>query len=113
MCKVLNEYCSNIIGYRKTKGLPTFSVRKDYSGNYYGQYNPTEHKIYLYYNNLDNLMMFVSTFIHEYTHSIQNLRYYANRLNKIGYYEHPDEIQARSMEKLHCRTALKYLKDNI
>jgi len=113
VCRVLSQYCSIMIGYKKHKGLPTFSVRKDYSGNYYGQYNPPEHKIYLFYNNIDNLGVFVSTFIHEYTHSIQNLRYYTNRLSKTGYMEHPDEIQARSMERLHCKTALKYLRDNI
>ena len=97
-CKILNQYCSDMIGYRKTKGLPTYSVRKDNTLTYYGQYYPTEHKIYVYYNNVGNLKMFVRTFIHEYTHSIQNLSYYANRLNKFGYKEHPDEVQAREME---------------
>ena len=113
MCEILNQYCSETIGYKKNKGLPTFSVRKDYSGKNYGQYNPEAHKIDVYYNQVWNLKCFVCTFIHEYTHSIQNLRYYANRLKKIGYDNHPDEVEARNMERVHYRAAVSYLKKHL
>ena len=113
MCDILNEYCKDNIGYKKHKGLPTFSVRKDYSGNYYGQYCPTKHKINIYYNNIDSLKKFVGTFIHEYTHSVQNLRYYSHKLINYGYTQHPDEIEARNMELLHYKSCLKYLRSKI
>lgn len=111
-CEILNQYCSKTLGYRKSKGLPTYTVRKINSG-YYGQYCPDSHKIFVYYNQVGNLRMFVKTFIHEYTHSIQNLRYYANRLKNTGYSMHPDEVQARDMEKVHYRAAVTFLKKHL
>ena len=113
ICDILNEYCKEYIGYKKHKGLPTFSVRKVYSGNCQGMYNPMNHKIYVYYNNIENLKKFVGTYIHEYTHSVQNLRYYSHKLINYGYVQHPDEIQARNMERLHYKSCLKYLRKRI
>lgn len=113
ICDILNEYCKEHLGYRKSKGLPTYSVRNNQSGNYYGMYCPDKHKIYVYKNVTENLKKFVGTFIHEYTHSIQNLRYYQYRLVKYGYVNHPDEIEAINSEKEHYRSALKYLRKKI
>lgn len=112
-CDILNEYCKENIGYKKRKGLPTFSVMKSKSDACYGQYCPEKNKIYVYRNNTPNLRQFVKTFIHEYTHSTQNLRHYANRLVKYGYEEHPDEIEARQTEFIHYKAALKYLRSNL
>lgn len=112
-CTILIEFCIDHVGVKKTKGVPTFSVRKDYSGNYFGQYHPEQHKIYMFYNNIDNIRDFVKTFIHEYTHSTQNLRHYENRLKRYGYDQHPDEIEALEMERKLYKSALTYLRNKI
>lgn len=113
MCEILNEYCETYLGVKKSKGLPTYSVRKDYSLSCYGQFNNEEHKIYIFYNTIPNLKLFVRTYLHEYAHSVQNGRHYHNRLVKFGYQEHPDEIEARKVENIHHMSALKYLKTNL
>lgn len=113
MCHILNEYCKEHIGYKKSKGLPTFSVKKNKSGDYYGMYCPDKHKIFVHKNVTENLKKFVSTFIHEYAHSIQNLRYYQYRLVKFGYTNHPDELEAIQSEREHYRAALKYLRSKL
>lgn len=113
MCEILNEYCETYLGVKKSKGLPSYSVRKDYSLSCYGQFNYEEHKIYVHYNVIPNIKLFVRTYVHEYAHSLQNARHYHNRLVKFGYQEHPDEVDARHVENIHHMAALEYLKTNL
>jgi hypothetical protein len=110
---LLNEYCKTNLGVKKSKGLPTFTVRKDKTLSCYGEFNDRVHKIYLFYNVIPNLKFFVRTFIHEYTHSLQNLRHYQSHLIRFGYTQHPDEVQARQTEMFHYREAIKYIKSKI
>lgn len=110
----LMEYCKNTIGYKKYKGLPSVSIRKHPSSdNQLGEYDPNVHKITLFYNNIKTMNGLVTVFVHEYTHSVQNLRYYAARFKKFGYSNHPDEIEARENEKKFGKSAFKHLKKHI
>lgn len=113
ICHILMDYCKDNIGYHKTKGLPSFSIRKSPTRKYLGQFYPDNHLIKIYYNHVGTLGEFVKTFVHEYTHSTQNLRHYENRLLKYGYTNHPEEIEARLMEGIHFDTIMIYLKKNI
>jgi hypothetical protein len=45
--------------------------------------------------------MVVRTVLHEYTHYLHNLLLYHNVLSKVGYEKHPQELEARGMEKLY------------
>ena len=40
----------------------------------------------------------VQVVLHEYTHYLQNLRWYNNVLSKVGYDRHPQEVEARMFE---------------
>lgn len=112
MCKLLTEFCMDTIGYKKSKGVPNYRVFKIRDSKTMGRYDPETHTIKIFYNNIENLGDFVKTFIHEFTHSIQNLRYYANRLVKFGYTLHPDEIEARMSEEKYKRQSLNYIRKN-
>jgi hypothetical protein len=43
----------------------------------------------------------VRAVLHEYTHYLQNLRWYNHTLSKVGYDKHPQEIEARESETLY------------
>ena len=45
----------------------------------------------------------VQVVLHEYTHYLQNLRWYDNVLSKVGYNNHPQEIEARMAETMYSK----------
>lgn len=96
------DYCRMNVGYKKHKGLPKFSIVKGRVEGTYGQY--FTNKIFIYYNECGSVGKFVDTFIHEYTHHLQDLRSYQKVLSKVGYNNHPLEIEANE-------TARKYKQD--
>jgi len=64
----------------------------------YGMYDPTKRTIMVFRNYSPTVKSVVQAVIHEYTHYLQNLRWYGKVLDKVGYYKHPQEIEARAME---------------
>jgi len=64
----------------------------------YGMYCPTRNTLYVFKNHAHDVKMVIRAVLHEYTHFMQNLRYYNNVLAKVGYDKHPQEKQARAME---------------
>ncbi len=64
----------------------------------YGMYDPTKRTILVFRNYAPTVKMVVRSVLHEYTHYLQNLRWYGKVLDKVGYYKHPQEIEARAME---------------
>lgn len=67
----------------------------------YGWYDGRRRTISIFRNHSPNVKMVVQTVLHEYTHYLQNLRWYQNVLSKVGYDNHPQELEARGMEKLY------------
>ena len=55
----------------------------------------------VYRNYSPTVKCVVRAVLHEYTHYLQNLRWYNNVLSKVGYDKHPQELEARGMEKLY------------
>ena len=106
------NYCIKVLGQPKKKGIPTFSIVKTESP-YYGQYDGTIEKIYVYYNKCGTIGQFISTFIHEYTHHTQNLNKYEKVLSKVGYSNHPQEIEAEYMAKLYKQSCLELFRKSI
>jgi len=106
------EYCIDVLGQPKKKGIPTFSIVKT-DKEYYGEYVSEFEKIYVYYNQCKTIGMFVNTFIHEYTHHTQNLKKYNKVLSKVGYDSHPQEIEANHMAKLHKQTCLELFRKSL
>jgi hypothetical protein len=111
IAKECKKYCEENIS-KKTN--VTFRVvksrRKD---DAMGDYCPYDKTINLYHDKIKNIGEFTSTFIHEYTHSLQPIKSkYYKLLKKHGYDKHPHEIESRRNEKLHNRKLLNYLRRN-
>jgi hypothetical protein len=105
------QYCINNIGLPKRKGLPKFSMIKGRSPHgYYGMYYSEKKTICVYYNECKSVGNMVDTFIHEYTHHIQNLRDYNKILEMVGYRKHPMEIEANENAKLHRSKCLELFR---
>ena len=80
------------------------SIRKQYGGETcYGEYDDDTHTITIFYNNCHNVELLIKTVLHEYTHYLQNLRWYNNVLSKVGYDNHPQEKEALVMEELYSQ----------
>lgn len=104
LAEFCREYCMEVLGVPRKKGIPSFSIIKT-NKEYYGEYCPEQERIFVYYNNCGTIQKFVDTFIHEYTHHTQNLNKYDRLLSKYGYDEHPLEVEARDTAKRyrqHC-----------
>ena len=64
----------------------------------YGMYSPENNTLYVFRNHAPTVKMVIKSVLHEYTHFMQNLRWYGHTLAKVGYNKHPQELQARGME---------------
>jgi Zn-dependent peptidase ImmA (M78 family) len=78
----------------------------------YGCYDYDKNTLYIFRNHADNIKMVVRTVLHEYTHFLQNLRSYHTLLKKVGYDNHPHEVEARSMEVFYS-VCWKDIKNNL
>ena len=63
-------------------------------------------------NYAPTVKMVVKSVLHEYTHFLQNLRWYGHTLQKVGYQKHPQELEARVMEELYSN-CWKDIKGNL
>ena len=66
-----------------------------------GEYDPSEHTIFIYYKNIDNVKELLQTIIHEWTHSLQPLTSKWKEYNETAYSRNPFERAAYSSEKLY------------
>jgi hypothetical protein len=82
-----------------------FSVRtlRNKTNPSYGCYDGARRTIMVYRNYTPTVKMIIRVVLHEYTHYLQNLRWYGNVLSKVGYDKHPQELEARSMEDLYSQ----------
>ena len=94
-------WCQNNLGTKSYK--VDYSVRtlgKNYTPAY-GCYDFNSRTIMVFRNYAPTVKMVVRSVLHEYTHYLQNLRWYNNVLAKVGYENHPQELEARGMENLY------------
>lgn len=69
----------------------------------YGMYDYNTRTIMVFRNYSPTVKCVVRAVLHEYTHYLQNLRWYNNVLSKVGYVNHPQEKEARVMEDLYSQ----------
>lgn len=102
VCETI-KWCEANLGVKTKSRTLKFCVRtlRDEYTPAYGMYAPNENKIYVFRNHAHTIKMVVKSVLHEYTHFLQNLRYYGKVLMEVGYQKHPQEIQARVMEQLY------------
>lgn len=67
----------------------------------YGAYDYRSNTILIYRNHASDVKMVVRTVLHEYTHFLQNLRYYNLVLSKVGHTKHPQEVEAFGTEQMY------------
>jgi len=67
----------------------------------YGCYDHNKKIIMIFRNHAPTVKYIVKTVLHEYTHYLQNLRWYDNVLSKVGYNKHPQEKEANKNEILY------------
>jgi hypothetical protein len=94
-------WCQDNLG-TKSYGVD-YSVRtqRNKTSPSYGCYDNARRTIMLHRNNTPTVKMIVRTVLHEYTHYLQNLRWYHNVLSRVGYEKHPQEIEARVTETMY------------
>jgi hypothetical protein len=112
IASVCQEYCVKKLGVKRRKKPISFSIVKNvYRDSYSGDYCPDKNLIRIFHNEISTLGHFTSTFIHEYTHSLQPISTkYHKLLDKYGYDAHPHEIEARRNECLYNKKILVYLR---
>ena len=68
----------------------------------YGQYDGVTNTIIIFYNQCYNVKMLIRTVLHEYTHYLQPVEStYHKLLEEHGYDKHPQEVEARKIEKYY------------
>jgi hypothetical protein len=78
----------------------------------YGVYNYNIRTMTIFRDHCPTIKLVICSVLHEYTHYLQNLRHYESVLNKVGYKNHPQEIQARESESLYS-VCWKNIKNKI
>jgi hypothetical protein len=68
-----------------------------------GRYDSTIRTIMVFRNYSPTVKCVVRAVLHEYTHYLQNLRWYNHTLSKVGYNKHPQEKEARVTEDLYSQ----------
>lgn len=104
------QWAKKNIKTKEKKCSPTFKISKKING--FGEYNLKENQMILNPIVCKNVKMLVRTALHEYCHSLQDLKNYNTTLNIVGYRKHPQEIEARNMEKLYSN-CWKEIKNNL
>ena len=99
VCEAI-KWCETNIGTKHKRRTLKFRVLTlpDRYTPAYGMYDPQKNTLYVFRNHAKDVKMVIRSVLHEYTHFMQNLRYYTSVLNKVGYNKHPLEQQARGME---------------
>ena len=69
----------------------------------YGMYDGGRKTIFVFRNYAPTVKCVVRAVLHEYTHYLQNLRWYNHTLSKVGYNKHPQEKEARVTEDLYSQ----------
>ena len=94
-------WCRNNLGTKSYKvDYSVRTLRKGYTPAY-GCYDPKKRTISVFRNYAPDVKMVVRSVLHEYTHYLQNLRWYNHTLSKVGYTNHPQEKEARVVETMY------------
>ena len=99
VCETI-KWCEANIGKKyksRTLKYRVLTLREKYTPAY-GMYSPDNNTLYVFRNYAPTVKMVIKSVLHEYTHFMQNLRWYSHTLSKVGYMKHPQEQQARGME---------------
>lgn len=100
--KIIGEtikWCENNLGRKRYRVCYCVRTLGDVRNPRHATYHHKLRRMTIFRDHCPNVMMVICSVLHEYTHYLQNLRWYWNTYNKVGYERHPLEIEAREMEK--------------
>jgi len=97
VCETIRWCETNLGTKRYGVNYSVRTLRKGYSPAY-GCYDYNKRTIMVFRNYAPTVKCVVRSVLHEYTHYLQNLRWYNNTLSKVGYNNHPQEKEARMVE---------------
>jgi len=102
VCETI-KWCETNLGTKTKSRTLKYSVRTLPSGYTpaYGMYDFEKNMILVFRNYAPTVKMVVRSVLHEYTHFLQNLRWYNQVLDKVGYAKHPQEKEARIVETMY------------
>jgi len=109
VCETI-KWCETNVGTKSYKvDYSVRTLRYGYTPAY-GCYDFNRRTIMVFRNHAPDVKMVVRSVLHEYTHYLQNLRWYDNVLKKVGYMKHPQEIESRVVETMYsiCWNDIKY-----
>lgn len=95
------NYCISTMGTKPNLPVPAVSIQYRGRSRNYGQYDSNRNKVQVFHNTCGDVKMVIRTIIHEYTHYLQDMEKYWIVYKKVGYDNHPLELEARSNEKLY------------
>ena len=113
VCETI-KWCETNIGKKyksRTLKYRVLTLGEKYTPAY-GMYCPDKNTLYVFRNHAPTVKMVIKSVLHEYTHFMQNLRWYGHTLAKVGYNKHPQELQARGMEFFYDK-CWEEIKDNL
>jgi hypothetical protein len=113
VCETI-KWCETNIGRKyksRTLKYRVLTLGEKYTPAY-GMYCPDKNTLYVFRNHAPTVKMVIKSVLHEYTHFMQNLRWYGHTLAKVGYNKHPQELQARGMEFFYDK-CWEEIKDNL
>jgi hypothetical protein len=108
------DFCVENLGVNNRKRTKlSCTLEKEKSGNY-GWYDPQTNEVIVSLYNCKTIGHICSTFIHEYTHSLQPcLTKYNKLLSEHGYVNHPFEIESKHNEKIYTNQSLKEFRKTL
>ncbi len=112
IAKLTIMYGVGKFGVHNYKKVPTVSVVNNPDDKFYGMFDCGTNKIVVNRAYAVNVKLLVQTILHEYTHYLQNMSKYIQLYKKVGYDNHPYEVEARNSEKLYSE-AFKQIKQLI
>lgn len=95
------RWCKTHFGINgRKKYAISYECYSDEDDTYIGYYDQADNRIYINLYNIKNVRELLSTYIHEYQHSLQPTRKnYWKLAKRFGYLDHPYEVHARSHER--------------
>jgi len=100
VCETI-RWCETNLGTKSYKVDYSVRTLRDGYTPAYGCYDPKKRTISVFRNYAPDVKMVVRSVLHEYTHYLQNLRWYNHTLQKVGYMKHPQEKEARVVETMY------------
>jgi len=97
VCETI-RWCETNLGTKSNRVNYCVRTLGDKSVPAYGMYDYNKRTIMVFRNYSPTVKSVVRAVLHEYTHYLQNLRWYNNTLSKVGYNNHPQEKEARMVE---------------